>query len=293
MVKLRKRALAAVFPALVAAIMFATIMLGPDNANAVQYVKICSLYGAGYYYIPGTDICLNTETNDARQASVLQYDVADLPACPSPNVFVDDATDNNCTAGGTPLGDGTAFCEVACVGGAWQFTGNNTIGSWDWRIPNNPRTWTQTSAGACPGGQLVKFGDIDNSGLFQNSFRRYQTTTQYPLNLKPGQYIASVLYKGGFTNVAGRGNFCLYYYDPASASIAPNYGIVFPPLGCLDTSSQAGLPAISVFSPDVPAPPSTIGAPALIGANGDDWKAMSAQDIQGALSIWLCIQKAH
>jgi hypothetical protein len=28
------------------------------KAPAVQYVKICSLYGAGYYYIPGTDTCL-------------------------------------------------------------------------------------------------------------------------------------------------------------------------------------------------------------------------------------------
>ncbi len=27
----------------------------PVKARAVQYVKICSLYGAGYYYIPGTD----------------------------------------------------------------------------------------------------------------------------------------------------------------------------------------------------------------------------------------------
>jgi len=28
------------------------------KAPAVQYVKICSLYGAGFYYIPGTDTCL-------------------------------------------------------------------------------------------------------------------------------------------------------------------------------------------------------------------------------------------
>src|SRR5215831_5451505 len=27
-------------------------------AQSVQYVKICSLYGAGFYYIPGTDTCL-------------------------------------------------------------------------------------------------------------------------------------------------------------------------------------------------------------------------------------------
>jgi Porin subfamily len=28
------------------------------NAKPVQYVKICSLYGAGFYYIPGTDTCI-------------------------------------------------------------------------------------------------------------------------------------------------------------------------------------------------------------------------------------------
>jgi hypothetical protein len=30
----------------------------PVRAAPVQYVKICSLYGDGFYYIPGTDICL-------------------------------------------------------------------------------------------------------------------------------------------------------------------------------------------------------------------------------------------
>jgi hypothetical protein len=30
----------------------------PVKVKAVEYVKICSLYGAGFYYIPGTDTCL-------------------------------------------------------------------------------------------------------------------------------------------------------------------------------------------------------------------------------------------
>lgn len=30
----------------------------PLKAKAVEYVKICSLYGAGFYYIPGTDTCI-------------------------------------------------------------------------------------------------------------------------------------------------------------------------------------------------------------------------------------------
>src|SRR6266568_974879 len=30
----------------------------PVKAKPVEYVKICTLYGEGFYYIPGTDICL-------------------------------------------------------------------------------------------------------------------------------------------------------------------------------------------------------------------------------------------
>jgi len=30
----------------------------PVKAKPVEYVKICSLYGAGFYYMPGTDLCL-------------------------------------------------------------------------------------------------------------------------------------------------------------------------------------------------------------------------------------------
>ncbi len=32
--------------------------LQPAQAAPVEYVKVCSLYGAGYYYMPGTDICM-------------------------------------------------------------------------------------------------------------------------------------------------------------------------------------------------------------------------------------------
>src|SRR5579884_3442322 len=30
----------------------------PVKAKPVEYVKICSLYGAGFYYMPGTDLCI-------------------------------------------------------------------------------------------------------------------------------------------------------------------------------------------------------------------------------------------
>jgi Porin subfamily len=50
----------------------------PVKAKAVEYVKICSLYGTGFYYIPGTDTCiklggyLRVETGLATNTS---YDV--------------------------------------------------------------------------------------------------------------------------------------------------------------------------------------------------------------------------
>ena len=30
----------------------------PVKAKPVEYVKICSLYGDGFYYVPGTDVCI-------------------------------------------------------------------------------------------------------------------------------------------------------------------------------------------------------------------------------------------
>src|SRR5947209_15400414 len=30
----------------------------PVKAKAVEYVRICSLYGAGFFYIPGADTCI-------------------------------------------------------------------------------------------------------------------------------------------------------------------------------------------------------------------------------------------
>ena len=43
----------------------------PSHAAPVEYVKICSLYGAGFFYIPGTDTCVNT-----NQVLQNEYDIA-------------------------------------------------------------------------------------------------------------------------------------------------------------------------------------------------------------------------
>ena len=35
------------------------LMTSTPSHAAVEYVKVCSLYGAGFFYIPGTDTCMN------------------------------------------------------------------------------------------------------------------------------------------------------------------------------------------------------------------------------------------
>lgn len=52
----------------------------PLKAKAVEYVKVCSLYGAGFYYIPGTDTCI-------RLGGYLRAEV-NFNAAPSDNTYV-------------------------------------------------------------------------------------------------------------------------------------------------------------------------------------------------------------
>jgi hypothetical protein len=60
----------------------------PVKAKAVEYVRICSLYGAGFYYIPGTDTCIKlggytrVETGLATSTS---YDAANTSAAAAHN----------------------------------------------------------------------------------------------------------------------------------------------------------------------------------------------------------------
>jgi len=222
------RGLTASAVAAIAITTVATLAPSPAEAAPVQYVKVCSLYGDGFEYLPGTDICVNFTTADAREQ----------------------------TPGGT----------------------------WRWRVPNNPHTLVPSVGDACQGGQLTKLGDFGASNLTFNSHDRYETAPT-PLNLKPGQYIGSVLYQGGFSGPGvGAGNFCMFYYYND-----PTFGPTYDVFGCEDT---AGLPGVLQFTPDNPVPPQTTAQMNVLGANGYFWNvpAASQSDIQGKLSIWLCIQ---
>src|ERR1700719_4086475 len=56
----------------------------PVKAKPVEYVKVCSLYGAGYWYVPGTDTCI-------KLGGLLRFQM-----------------EWNANAGGTSIGSGAA-----------------------------------------------------------------------------------------------------------------------------------------------------------------------------------------
>jgi hypothetical protein len=60
------------FRAILAVAAFAMMTPTPSDAAPVEYVRVCSLYGAGFFYIPGTDTCTDTNQIVANQFAVAQ-----------------------------------------------------------------------------------------------------------------------------------------------------------------------------------------------------------------------------
>ncbi|WP_235935900.1 porin [Devosia aurantiaca] len=46
-------------------------------AAPVEYVRVCDIFGAGFYYVPGTETCLNAATGQTRIATAGGTIVAD------------------------------------------------------------------------------------------------------------------------------------------------------------------------------------------------------------------------
>src|SRR5690349_17570839 len=47
-----------------------TLLTSAPSHAAVEYVRICSIYGAGFFYIPGTDTCMNANQILAGQFAI-------------------------------------------------------------------------------------------------------------------------------------------------------------------------------------------------------------------------------
>lgn len=65
---------------LLGAVVLSAMLPGVSSAAPIEYVKICSLYGTGYVYIPGTTTCMHVSTGETREqtASGIVYGQTDL-----------------------------------------------------------------------------------------------------------------------------------------------------------------------------------------------------------------------
>ena len=64
----------------------------PVKAKPVEYVKVCSLYGAGFYYMPGTDMCI--KIGGYARAEITDYSNGNMTQGPGQGDFNNRGTAN-------------------------------------------------------------------------------------------------------------------------------------------------------------------------------------------------------
>ena len=179
----------------------------PVKAKAVEYVRICSLYGAGFWYIPGTDTCMKIG-GYVRIDTTFNGSIYDQPAWSGDlgqhNRYTDYYASRSRMALTVDTRTATEYGVVRTFGQAdFQFTtqGNNSTN------PNvftgSPATGTNTSLLNLPGEGYVavEFVFIQFAGFtFGKSASAYAT----PWHGYPGNNTSFLL--GGHDTVTGVNN---------------------------------------------------------------------------------------
>ena len=112
-----------------AAFVPALAILGAAPANAgVEYVKVCELYGAGFYYIPGTDTCLKVGGTKPVEHKIDPQTVcsrygAGYYYLPGQGTCRNEEDDD--TAKPASYGQGSGY--TGWVGGTWSLVSQNSI----------------------------------------------------------------------------------------------------------------------------------------------------------------------
>jgi len=180
----------------------------PVKAKAVEYVRICSLYGAGFFYIPGTDTCIKLG-GYLRVDSTFNGSVYDQPAWSGDlgqgNRYRDYYASRSRMAITVDTRTATEYGVVRTFGqGDFQFTtqGNNSVNPAVFTA--SPAAGTNTSLLNQPGEGYVavEMAFIQFAGFtFGKSSSAYAT----PWNGYPGSQNSSFLL-GGHDTVTGVNN---------------------------------------------------------------------------------------
>ena len=163
----------------------------PVKAKAVEYVRICSLYGAGFFYIPGTDTCIKLG-GYLRVDTTFNGGVHGQPAWSGDlgqhNRYADYFSSRSRMALSVDTRTATEYGVVRTFGQAdFQFTtqGTNTVNPVS--FTNSPSIGTSTSLlnGPGEGYVAVEFTFIQFAGFtFGKSASAYATPWQgFPGNI--------------------------------------------------------------------------------------------------------------
>lgn len=219
----------------------------PVKAKAVEYVKVCSLYGAGFYYIPGTDTCI-------RIGGYLRAEV-NFNSAPTDNTYISgDGGLNLRTAGEYQSRarimmniDTRTATEYGVVRTFAAFGPQFTTGA------TNAGTDTQGN-----GGMRVEAAFVQFAGF---TFGRSASAYALPWNGAPGNINAALL--GGPNYDAGVNNiqYTWQFGNGVSASVG------------IDQQEQAN--RIGVLQ----------GIPTVFGAYTNHYAAPTAPDVVGNIRL--------
>ncbi|MGY2933110.1 hypothetical protein ACVWZ6_002712 [Bradyrhizobium sp. GM6.1] len=160
----------------------------PVKAKAIEYVKICSLYGAGFYYIPGTDTCI--KLGGYLRADTMLATNADLDAASSgvagarnrlSNYYTTRARQqlNFDTRTATEYGVVRTYSELVYTWTSGTYTGTGTTGV------NGATGYTSSPGSQIAGGSLgVYYAFIQFAGFtFGKAESQFRTPwAEYPAN---------------------------------------------------------------------------------------------------------------
>ncbi|TFV36602.1 porin [Bradyrhizobium niftali] len=161
----------------------------PVKAKAIEYVKICSLYGAGFYYIPGTDTCIKLGgylRADTVLATSVDFDAASSGVAGARNRLSNYYTTRARqdlqidTRTATEYGVVRTFAELVYTWTSGTYTGVGTTGV------NGATTYSTSTASQIAGGSLgVYYAFIQFSGFtFGKAESQFRTPwAQYPANI--------------------------------------------------------------------------------------------------------------
>jgi Porin subfamily len=232
----------------------------PVKAKAVEYVKICSLYGAGFFYIPGTDTCIKLG-GYLRIDTTFNGSIYDQPAWSGDlgqcNRYFDYFAARSRMALTVDTRTATEYGVVRTFAQAdFQFgtQGNNTVNPL--LFQGSPSTGTSTGLLYAPGEGYVavEFVFIQFAGFtFGKSASAYAT----PWHGYPGNNSSFLL--GGHDTVTGVNNiqYTWQFGNGVSATLGLDDPVVFNRTSVYNLSTGLGFTGTSgnayggVHSPDV------------------------------------------